>query len=135
MDSTIIVALISGGVAFLGSLLAFITNERIRKDKALEEHHKALNEMKKTLVEQMEFMRKEYLKRIDDVENSITDMKATYQQTTAVTELKIDALEKAQNKHNNLIERMYHCEADLSVQCEQIKVANHRIEDLERSKA
>lgn len=132
MDNTIIVALIGGGVAFLGSLLAFITNERIRKDKAVEEHNKALNEMKNTLVEQMEFMRKEYLKRIDDVEQSITDMKATYQQTTAVTELKIDALEKAQNKHNSLMERMYHCEADISLQSEQIKVANHRIEDLER---
>ena len=41
------------------------------------------------------------------------------------------ALEKAQNKHNNLIERMYAVEKETALQTEQIEVANHRISDLE----
>lgn len=36
-------------------------------------------------------------------------------------------------KHNNLIERTYKLEEQTAVQAEQIKVANHRIEDLERA--
>ena len=38
---------------------------------------------------------------------------------------RIEQLEKKQDKHNNLIERTYILE-------EKIKVANHRIDDLER---
>ena len=45
----------------------------------------------------------------------------------------IAELEKKVDKHNNLIDRMYKCESLQDVQCEQIKVANHRIEDLERA--
>lgn len=43
-----------------------------------------------------------------------------------------DRLEKKQDKHNGLIERTYKNERDISVLQEQIKVENHRIEDLER---
>lgn len=42
-----------------------------------------------------------------------------------------DRIEKKQDKHNNLIERVYINERDISVIKEQIKVENHRIEDLE----
>lgn len=44
---------------------------------------------------------------------------------------RIEQLEKKQDKHNNLIERTYKLEERTSVQEEQIKVANHRIDDLE----
>lgn len=76
--------------------------------------------------------KKEYVKRIEGVEGSITNMSAVYQQTVAVVDIKIENLEKAQNKHNNLIERMYKVEEKTALQGEQIKVANHRIEDLEK---
>lgn len=46
-------------------------------------------------------------------------------------EEKLTNLEKDQKKHNNLIERTYKNENDISVLKEQIKVENHRIEDLE----
>lgn len=46
-------------------------------------------------------------------------------------EEKLTSLEKDQKKHNNLIERTYRNESDISVLKEQIKVENHRIEDLE----
>lgn len=44
---------------------------------------------------------------------------------------RIDQLEKKVEKHNNFIERVYECERVLDVQEEKIKVANHRIDDLE----
>lgn len=46
---------------------------------------------------------------------------------------RVDQLEKKVDKHNNVIERTYKLEQDAAVQAEQIKVVNHRIEDLEHS--
>ena len=44
---------------------------------------------------------------------------------------RIDQLEKKVEKHNNFIERIYEVERTVDVHEEKIKVANHRIEDLE----
>lgn len=44
---------------------------------------------------------------------------------------RIEQLEKKVEKHNNLIERTYKLEELTALQAEQIKVANHRIDDLE----
>lgn len=44
---------------------------------------------------------------------------------------RIEQLEKRVDKHNNLIERTYKLEEATAIQAEQIKVANHRISDLE----
>ena len=49
-----------------------------------------------------------------------------------LTNYRIEQLEQKVNKHNNLIDRMYKVEERESVQEEQIKVANHRIDDLEK---
>lgn len=43
----------------------------------------------------------------------------------------IEELKKAVEKHNNLIERTFELEKRQDVTEEQIKVANHRIDDLE----
>lgn len=45
---------------------------------------------------------------------------------------RIDQLEKKQDKHNTLIERMYKVEDDINMIHKEIEVANHRIKDLER---
>lgn len=47
---------------------------------------------------------------------------------------RIDQLEKKVEKHNNFVERIYECERILDVHDEKIKVANHRIDDLEDNK-
>lgn len=41
-------------------------------------------------------------------------------------------IEAKQDKHNNIVERVYCTERDLSVIKEKIKVENHRIEDIEK---
>lgn len=46
-------------------------------------------------------------------------------------EEKLETLEKKQDKHNSLVERTYHLESCIGVLQEQVKVENHRIEDLE----
>ena len=45
---------------------------------------------------------------------------------------RIDQLEKKVEKHNNFIERVYELERVVDVHEEKLKVANHRIEDLEK---
>ena len=58
-----------------------------------------------------------------------------YQQdkTRALMEYKIDQLTERVDKHNSLIERTYRLEELTSLQQEKLKVANHRIDDLERA--
>lgn len=53
------------------------------------------------------------------------------EKTRALVEYKIEELTKRVDKHNNTIERTYRLEQEVSVMEEQIKVANHRIKDLE----
>lgn len=60
---------------------------------------------------------------------------AQQEKTRALMEYKIDELTKRVDKHNNTIERTYKLEQNVSVMEEQIKVANHRIEDLEKKGA
>ena len=49
-----------------------------------------------------------------------------------LTTYRIEQLEKKVEKHNNLISRTYELEKEYSVLDERIRVANHRIEDLEK---
>ena len=50
----------------------------------------------------------------------------------AVIKTEIADLRKSQDKHNNMIDRMYGAEKDIARVQEQMKVANHRIDDLEK---
>lgn len=52
--------------------------------------------------------------------------------TKALIEYKLDELTKKVEKHNSIIDRTYKLEEQTALQDEKIKVANHRIEDLER---
>ena len=64
-------------------------------------------------------------------------MKAAEQQhntTIALIEYKLDQLTRKVELHNNAVERLYEVEKILGIQTEQIKVANHRLEDLEDMK-
>lgn len=58
---------------------------------------------------------------------------AQAEKTRALLDYRLSQLEKKQDKHNNLMERTFRLEGDMEVVHEQIKVANHRIEDLEKA--
>ena len=49
-----------------------------------------------------------------------------------LTNYRIEQLEKKVEKHNQVIDRVYNLEKSEAVFVEEIKVANHRIDDLEQ---
>lgn len=49
-----------------------------------------------------------------------------------LTNYRIEELERKVEKHNKVVERVYVLEKDKAVFEEEMKVANHRIEDLEQ---
>lgn len=51
--------------------------------------------------------------------------------SSKLTNYRIEQLEKKVEKHNNLITRTFKLEQDFAVLDEKMKVANHRIDDLE----
>ncbi len=56
-------------------------------------------------------------------------------QKMAVFEAKFDSLKEAVDKHNQLVERVFILEGRTDVQEEKIRVANHRLEDIEKKMA
>lgn len=110
MDSSIITALISGFTTLLVAMGTWHFTSK--KDRA---------ENKELIMQ-----------NIESLKDDITKVNANVQQQIAIIEIKIDELSKRVEKHNNVIERTYKLEQESAVHTEQIKVANHRIEDLER---
>lgn len=55
-----------------------------------------------------------------------------HRKTVAILEYRLIELEKKVDKHNNLVERTYELESRADVADEKIKVANHRLDDLEK---
>jgi len=53
--------------------------------------------------------------------------------STALIAYRLEQLEKKQDKHNQLIERTYALEEKTGLLEERVKVANHRIDDLEKN--
>ena len=51
---------------------------------------------------------------------------------SSLTSYRLEQLEKKVDKHNKVIDRVYKLEQHSAVTDEEIKVANHRIEDLEQ---
>ena len=54
--------------------------------------------------------------------------------SAALIAYRLSELEKKVEKHNNLVERTYKLEEQSAVHDEKIRVANHRIDDLEKGK-
>lgn len=55
--------------------------------------------------------------------------------STALIAYRLEELEKKVDKHNNVIERTYALEERQAVMEEKLKVAGHRIDDLEKKGA
>ncbi len=61
-----------------------------------------------------------------------TESEKKHETQMALIEYKIEELRKAVEKHNSIVERTYELEKKAELTEEQIKVANHRLDDLER---
>lgn len=53
--------------------------------------------------------------------------------SSKLTQYRLEQLEKKVEVHNQVIDRVYKLEERTEIQEEKIKVANHRIEDLEKA--
>lgn len=60
--------------------------------------------------------------------------KKSSEKTKALLEYRLNQLETKMDKHNQVIERVYRLEEQQAVTDEKIRVANHRIDDLEQKK-
>lgn len=60
-------------------------------------------------------------------------LEAQLDKQTALLEQRLGQLSERVEKHNSVIERTYELEELTALQDEKIKVANHRIDDLEKN--
>lgn len=63
--------------------------------------------------------------------NSRQQVEAKLDKALAVQETRLSELAKQVEKHNQIVERTYNLEERMSVNEEKIKVADHRLSDLE----
>jgi hypothetical protein len=61
-------------------------------------------------------------------------VQAQNNKTSTLVVYRLEQLEIKVQAHNNLVERMYRVEEENKLLKEQIKVANHRISDLEKAR-
>ena len=81
------------------------------------------------VLEKLDEHRAEYLGGIGEVKDMVREV----QHRADLTDQKMDTLTDRVNKHNHFMERLAEVEQETAVQTEQIKVANHRIDDLEHA--
>lgn len=120
MSETIITALISAIASLIVAFGTWHVSMRKERDKSTEE-----------LKEILEEHRTEYLSKIRDVQDDISKVNATVQQQIAVIEVKMDTLSERVDKHNGIYDKTIALQQDVALHEEKIKVANHRIDDLE----
>ncbi len=109
METAFAVALVSASA----SLIVCLINNYVSLKKSKDEQREHDKELQK------------------EFERHAQEIQAMHSQALAIMEVKMDALTTSVQKHNNVIERVYALERDKDVFSEQIKVANHRIQDLE----
>lgn len=112
----IIGALISAASAITTALISASKGKAVRNIE-VDDHFK--------------LMEKDTEKKIDNVSHKIEATNSKIDNLASVLSEKIDDLEVAQTKHNNLMTRTFMLEKAVGVLEERQKVANHRIDDLE----
>ena len=130
MDWTqIIVALITVIGATIGTLLVNIREKnrdrterikaenKIKADKEAKEQAQSeqLEKFKEDIIKTLKDHRKEYIEGINEVQDTISEIKSEYKSTVTAVSMQIKNLEEKQDKHNSIIERTYKLETDVKV--------------------
>jgi len=136
--------IITGVVALITSLTSSILVFKSEQNKISMEHAKLqkeqidkqdakMQDMEESIQSTLDEHKKTYLSEINNVHDSIAELRANSQQFQAVMEVRLEHMTNEfkdmkieVKEHNNFAKRMPVVE-------EQIKVANHRIEDLEHA--
>ena len=123
MDTTVITALITAATTLIVSMGTWqVTMKQARKKD--QDELKAL----------IESYRAELHTRLEALQGEVTDVRNSVDKQVSLIEYKIDALSKSVEKHNGVIERAAVLERRADVLEEKMRVANHRIEDIEKGK-
>ena len=130
MDWTqIIVALITVIGATIGTLLVNIREKnrdrterikaenKIKADKEAKEQAQSeqLEKFKEDIIKTLKAHREEYIEGINEVKDTISEIKSEYKSTVTAVSMQIKNLEEKQDKHNSIIERTYKLESDVKV--------------------
>lgn len=140
MDWTqIVIALITVLGTVTGSVLVYKSQIKQLEANQKKSQEEQLTAFKNELNNKLDEHRKEYLKGIDEVKDSIadtngklTDLKASYQTSIATIDLSLSNLSRNVEKHNSVIERTFLLEKDVAVLKNRESVSEHRLDDLER---
>jgi hypothetical protein len=117
---SIVTALISAGVTLV---VCLINNYWINKRHA--------EDAKETSRKQVDELKDGFAKSLGEVVRGQMELG----HSVDLVKCRIDELAKDVDKHNKVIERTYKLEDRANLHDEQIRVANHRIEDLERAQS
>lgn len=105
---------------------------KLQKEQ-IDKQDEKMQDLEESIQATLQTHRKEYLNEINGVHESISELRANSQQFQAVMEVRLEHMTNEfkdmkveVREHNNFAKRMPVVE-------EQIKVANHRIEDLEHA--
>lgn len=135
MPTEIITALIAGVVTLITSIGTWHFSAKKDRDKQREDIKAELIKYHEKNKEEIKEIREKDLREIRD---DVSNLGASLQQKIAVIELQLahtrddlNTLSARVEKHNNVIERVYHLEDTDRLLDERIKVANHRLDDLE----
>lgn len=135
MPTEIITALIAGCVTLLTSIGTWHFSAKKDREKQREDIKAELIKYHEKNKEEIQEIREKDLREIRD---DISNMGANLQSKIALIELSLNhtkediiALSNRVEKHNGVIDRVYHCEERLGVSEERQRVANHRLDDLE----
>ena len=113
--TTLIGVVISSTITLVGCLIN--NHAQLRKRDIDQDKH--ITEIKEELNRQISDVKTE-------LREQMMELNAAYQQSVAVITVKLDDLDKKQEKHNKVIERTYKLESDT-------KLLDERIKHLERS--
>ena len=135
MPTEIITALISGCTTLLVSIGTWHFSARKDREKQREDIKAELIKYHEKNREEIQDIRDKDLRELRD---DVANMGANLQNKIALIELSlshtqdsITALSNRVEKHNGVIERVYHLEDADKLLDEKISVANHRLSDLE----
>lgn len=78
--------------------------------------------------------RKQHALTVEEIKGQVTQLDQKVGLQVDSIKKDINNLEIKQDKHNSVIERMFCAEKSIELLDERVKVANHRIDDLERTK-
>lgn len=111
MDTVNFVVIIVGWLITIGVCAAQINSNNKRIARENENHIREIN-------------------HAQDIQ--MAKITGAFEKNVAVIDNKIDELTKRVEKHNNVVERTYALEKDVTLVSEKLRVANKRIADLEK---